>query len=102
MTTKNVAALLALLTAVTLTTACNKQQAADFPVKQAACKTAILMDELGGHEGLVRRVLANELSLEDAVMFVGGVYDDVKAARERLKLCDPVKAPPPDAGNKVL
>ena len=75
-----------LLALVTLCTACSK----DYPqptvgLKEATCKSATLLAHLGNNESLVKRVLLGELTLEDAVYFVGGFEGDAQELRNDLR-----------------
>ena len=72
------------------------------PLREAVCKTEVLLYALGNNEDLVNKVLAGELTIDDAIGFVGGMAEDALFAREQLKACEALTAAPPAYGNKVI
>jgi hypothetical protein len=71
-------------------------------LREAACKTQVLLYALGDNEPLVEKVLNGDMTIADAVSLVGGLEEDATAAIAQYHECEPVQAPPPAPGDKVL
>ncbi len=71
-------------------------------LREAACKTQVLLYALGNNEVLADKVLNGEMTIADAVSMVGGLDEDIYAAVEQWRACEPIVAPPPAPGDKVL
>jgi hypothetical protein len=71
-------------------------------LREAACKTEALLYALGDNEALANKVLNGEMTIADAVSLIGGLDEDIYAAVDHWRACEPVVAPPPEPGNKVL
>lgn len=71
-------------------------------LREAACKTQVLLFTLGNNEALVEKVLDGSMTIADAVAMIGGLDEDIYAAVEQYHMCEPVIAMPPAPGNKVM
>lgn len=71
-------------------------------LREAACKTQVLLYVLGNNEPLAEKVLDGSMTIADAVSMVGGLDEDIYAAVEQYRECEPIIAQPPAPGDKVL
>lgn len=71
-------------------------------LREAACKTQVLLFALGNNEVLAEKVLDGSMTIADAVSLVGGLDEDIYAAVEQYRACEPIIAAPPAPGDKVL
>lgn len=97
----NVKKLFALLALVSVGCA-SKQLEPKMGLHEAACKTQAVLYALGNNEALAEKVLNGDMTITDAVSLIGGLDEDVYAAIEHWRACEPILAPPPAPGDKVL
>lgn len=71
-------------------------------LREATCKAAMLFYLLQDHDALVEKVANGELTLVEAMGFLGASGPDIDSAIQQYKACETLHAEPPAPANKVM